>query len=184
MNSIGETSRVAYREFLHGVLGAMLAADVCANAAATTSFLNGLATPGTIGDIFGTTVTNGRGFEGLAISPDGKFSYAMPQSAMLDEGAGKGVTNRIVKFDILTNCLTVPASGGACTTPFAGILDGFAPIPGVLHACKSDALGFTAAVPEPESRAMLLAGLGLMGYIARRRKAERERQPPSTRSAD
>jgi hypothetical protein len=28
-----------------------------------------------------------------------------------------------------------------------------------------------AAVPEPESYAMFLAGLGLMGFIARRRKA-------------
>lgn len=30
---------------------------------------------------------------------------------------------------------------------------------------------FTAAVPEPETYAMLLAGLGLMGAVARRRKA-------------
>jgi hypothetical protein len=43
-----------------------------------------------------------RGFEGLAISPDGKFAYAMLQSAMLDEGAGGGVYNRIVKFDTAT----------------------------------------------------------------------------------
>ena len=42
---------------------------------------------------------NNRGFEGLAISPDGKFSYAMVQSAMLDEGGGNGVYVRIVKFD-------------------------------------------------------------------------------------
>lgn len=40
-----------------------------------------------------------RGFEGLAISPDGNFAYAMLQSAMLDEGGGNGVLNRIVKFD-------------------------------------------------------------------------------------
>ena len=40
-----------------------------------------------------------RGFEGLAISPDGKYSYAMLQSAMLDEGGGNGVYARIVKFD-------------------------------------------------------------------------------------
>ncbi len=40
-----------------------------------------------------------RGFEGLAISPDGKYSYAMLQSAMLNEGAGNGVYSRIVKFD-------------------------------------------------------------------------------------
>ena len=41
-----------------------------------------------------------RGFEGLAISPDGLFAYAMLQSAMLDEGAGNGSVSRIVKFDI------------------------------------------------------------------------------------
>jgi hypothetical protein len=43
-----------------------------------------------------------RGFEGLAISPDGDFVYAMLQSAMLDEGGGNGVCNRIVKFDTET----------------------------------------------------------------------------------
>lgn len=40
-----------------------------------------------------------RGFEGLAVSPDGRFTYAMLQSAMLDEGGGSGSINRIVKFD-------------------------------------------------------------------------------------
>ncbi len=34
-----------------------------------------------------------------------------------------------------------------------------------------DNISVTAAVPEPETYAMLLAGLGLMGFIARRRKA-------------
>jgi len=43
-----------------------------------------------------------RGFEGLAISPDGKFAFAMLQSAMLDEGGGNGKVNRIVKFDMAT----------------------------------------------------------------------------------
>lgn len=43
-----------------------------------------------------------RGFEGLAVSPDGQYLYAMLQSAMLDEGGGDGVYNRIVKFDIAT----------------------------------------------------------------------------------
>jgi hypothetical protein len=40
-----------------------------------------------------------RGFEGLAISPNGAYVYAMLQSAMLDEGGSSGVCNRIVKFD-------------------------------------------------------------------------------------
>jgi hypothetical protein len=43
-----------------------------------------------------------RGFEGLAITPDGKYAYAMLQSAMLDEGAGDGRYSRIVKFDTNT----------------------------------------------------------------------------------
>ena len=40
-----------------------------------------------------------RGFEGLAISPDGNRLYAMLQSAMLDEGGGDGSWVRIVAFD-------------------------------------------------------------------------------------
>lgn len=40
-----------------------------------------------------------RGFEGLAINPDGSRAYAMLQSAMLDEGGGDGVWARIVEFD-------------------------------------------------------------------------------------
>ncbi len=43
-----------------------------------------------------------RGFEGLAISPDGKYAFAMLQSAMLDEGGSSGAVNRIVKFDTAT----------------------------------------------------------------------------------
>ncbi|HEU5293399.1 MAG TPA: esterase-like activity of phytase family protein [Burkholderiaceae bacterium] len=43
-----------------------------------------------------------RGFEGLAISPDGRSAFAMLQSAMLDEGGADGVYNRIVQFDTRT----------------------------------------------------------------------------------
>jgi hypothetical protein len=43
-----------------------------------------------------------RGFEGLAVSPDGRHAYAMLQSAMVDEGGGSGTYNRIVKFDTAT----------------------------------------------------------------------------------
>ncbi len=43
-----------------------------------------------------------RGFEGVAISPDGRTAYAMLQSAMLDEGGSNGSINRIVAFDTRT----------------------------------------------------------------------------------
>ena len=40
---------------------------------------------------------------------------------------------------------------------------------GLINGIGDNALGFAAAVPEPETYALLLAGLGLMGTIARRR---------------
>ncbi len=55
------------------------------------------------------TLTSGRepnrGFEGLAISPDGKFAYAMLQNGAIQDGwtaANRGLYTRIVKFDTST----------------------------------------------------------------------------------
>ena len=60
-------------------------------------------TPNFAGDAGNTAgKTSNRGFEGLAISPDGRYAYATLQSAMLDEGAGNGQFTRIVKFDMAT----------------------------------------------------------------------------------
>ena len=60
-------------------------------------------TPNFAGDAGNTAgKTSNRGFEGLAISPDGRFAYATLQSAMLDEGASAGQYTRIVKFDMAT----------------------------------------------------------------------------------
>lgn len=55
-----------------------------------------------------------RGFEGLAISPDGRYAYAVLQSAMLDEGGGNGRYARIVKFDVTT---------GAAVAQYAYLMD-------------------------------------------------------------
>ena len=46
-----------------------------------------------------------RGFEGLAISPDGKFAYAMLQNGTITDGwtsSARGKYTRIVKFDVVT----------------------------------------------------------------------------------
>ncbi len=55
------------------------------------------------------TLTSGRepnrGFEGLAISPDGKFAYAVLQNGTVQDGwtaAARGQYTRIVKFDTAT----------------------------------------------------------------------------------
>jgi hypothetical protein len=62
----------------------------------TPNFAGGDPEPNTAGK------RTNRGFEGLAVSPDGKYVFAMLQSAMLDEGGGNGIHNRIVKFDNAT----------------------------------------------------------------------------------
>jgi hypothetical protein len=60
-------------------------------------------TPNFAGDTGNTAgKRTNRGFEGLAISPDGRTVYAMLQSAMLDEGGSSGTLNRIVAFDTRT----------------------------------------------------------------------------------
>ena len=43
---------------------------------------------------------------------------------------------------------------------------------GLLNGIGDNANGFATAVPEPETYAMLLAGLGMIGTIIRRRKAK------------
>jgi hypothetical protein len=43
---------------------------------------------------------------------------------------------------------------------------------GLLDGIGDNAKGFATAVPEPETYAMLLAGLGMIGTIIRRRKAK------------
>jgi hypothetical protein len=64
---------------------------------------NGANTPNFASDVGNTAgKSSNRGFEGLAISPDGKFVYATLQSAMRDENTGAATAVRIVKFDMAT----------------------------------------------------------------------------------
>jgi hypothetical protein len=64
-----------------------------------------------------------------------------------------------------------PFTGGGSTFPFATGTEFLVTVDGVDNtlADASYRLGITAAVPEPASAAMLLAGLAAVGAVARRR---------------
>jgi hypothetical protein len=127
-------------------------------------------------------------WEGLAIGPrlnDGSFlllagtdnDYSVSQNGSgtqfdiyLNPTSGARMS---CDLGTLSNCYAI-SSTGATTTAAIADTTGYALIPGVLHAYKAstvDLAGYTTPVPEPETYAMLLAGLGLVGAIARRRKA-------------
>lgn len=127
-------------------------------------------------------------WEGLAVGPklaDGTYmllagtdnDYSITQNGTANqfEVYFNGTTGQRIACDIGTfsNCVSVPTTGGNGTTLFTGSTTGFEALPGILHAYKTspgDLATFTAAVPEPETYAMLLAGLGAVAAISRRRK--------------
>lgn len=86
-----------------------------------------------------------RGYEGLAISPDGTKLYAQLQSAQMDEGAADGVNSRIVVFDI---------ANGTSSTQLAYRMEG-----------SSQGRGTSAIVALDEDRLLVLErnnrGLGV-----------------------
>lgn len=126
-------------------------------------------------------------WEGLTIGPrlnDG--SYLMLAGADNDYSVSQNGSG--TQFDIyynpttgtrmscdlgtLNNCLAIDSTGATTATPVADI-SGYALIPGVLNAYKvsaTDLVGYTAPVPEADTYALMALGLGLVGFMARRRK--------------
>jgi len=128
-------------------------------------------------------------WEGLTIGPrlnDGSYlvlagtdnDYSVSQNGSGTQfdiyyKAGTG-TRMACDLGTLNNCFVISSTGSTTTTPVSDTT-GYALIPGVLHAYKvsaADLAGYTAPVPEPTTYAMLLTGLGLVGFLARRRSRQ------------
>lgn len=126
-------------------------------------------------------------WEGLAVGPrlaDGSFlilagtdnDYSVTQNT---SGAQMDVYFRFSDADPYANSIQCPlnqttgcvkTTGGAAAT----LSSDYRLLPGVLHAYKAssaDMVGYTAAVPEPESLALLLAGVGVLAFARRRIQA-------------
>ncbi|NTV70851.1 MAG: PEPxxWA-CTERM sorting domain-containing protein [Azonexaceae bacterium] len=128
-------------------------------------------------------------WEGLAIGPklqDGSFlvlagtdnDYSVTQNGT---GTQFDVYFRFSDVDPYKSSIQCPlgANSGCFLTSdgvtAASLTADYKLLPGVLHAYKvsaSDLAGYTAPVPEPESWAMLMAGLGLIGFAARPRQTK------------
>lgn len=124
-------------------------------------------------------------WEGLAIGPkldDGSFmmlagtdnDYSVTQNGSSEQF---DVYFRFSDADPYASSIQCPpgtttgCTGAATSVPTDG---SYQLLPGVLHSYKvsaADLGNYIVPVPEPESWAMLTAGLGLIGFAARRRKS-------------
>jgi hypothetical protein len=136
-------------------LASSSAFNIVQNTAGTLASLMDNGSQGTFLEFSGlVTVTNGQTFtvthdDGLTLIING-----------IDLGFNPGPTAPVVT--------TATYTGTSGTFAFELLYGECCGGPAVLQVD----LPFTAAIPEPESYAMLLAGLGMLGFMARRRKQE------------
>lgn len=115
-------------------------------------------------------------WEGLAVGPqlaNGSFlvlagsdnDYSVTQS---DSGEQFDVWFRMSDADPFATSIQCPI--GAVVGCTGALTDDYVLLPGVLHAYTANIDGYVAAVPEPETPALMLAGLIAVGGVAHRNR--------------
>ena len=167
----GGTASIGY--YYH-ISGAPTATGLVATQIAATMSLGGTSISGGYALIDGSNIPEAGicwplGECGLGPYPNNPYLFINSQFF-------SGVLNEMIPFDGQIS-LRVFASGGTSApnrgTTFSGSLDPVITVPAGYTITFSPGIGNSAAVaaiPEPETYTMMLAGLGLLGYVARRRK--------------
>ena len=117
----------------------------------------------------------------ISISTLGTATFSIPTRLGFNTGNSavyfsRGDASHLDLFDFfvqagsLVNGLVGPFSVAGTDVFALGQFVGVGTSLGALTFTSSSDVVFTAAVPEPETYAMLMAGLGLLGVVARRKK--------------
>ena len=135
-----------------------------------------LADIGTITDADGNTYakTASSGANPVVNPPFGTFQFGISCASVCEKGgSGSGYADPLkftVADAVISDFLVLSTGAGALGPAYFS-----ADVLGVDRNLSSSgftgSIGVTAAVPEPETYALFLAGLGMMGFVARRRKA-------------
>jgi len=122
-------------------------------------------------------------WEGLAVGPklaDGKYLVL----AGTDNDYSVTQNSSDTQFDVYFRMSDADPYAGSIQCPLANtsncvfttdgattsLLPDYVLLPGVLHAYTASIDGYTAPVPEPQTYALMLAGLGAVAWVARRRR--------------
>jgi hypothetical protein len=165
-----------------GSFSAMLFSSAADSAASLNFVLNGFRTldgsssSATWDDKFTLTVNDtviGTGFFKLGGGGDsswsGTGSWACPTCSQAQNNVGGSVTFSGVVLNLLAGVNTIKFSYSAPDAP-AG--EGFNNEAWGIGSASVTSRAVVSAVPEPETYAMMLAGLGMIGTIVRRRKSQ------------
>jgi hypothetical protein len=148
LNPITYPNSTTLNGYKNGTVSPQNVATNAGGQAASISSINGF----TLNDAFFTAAWNHR-LNLKAVATDGVNTYI--KNFILDTSGPQDIVFNFANITSVT------------FTSFGGIDAGFGG--GGTHFAM-DNLTINAPVPEPETYAMLMAGLGVMGFVARRRK--------------